>query len=204
MVRRFAILQGSGADLKPRVIDDAKESGLNSAYTCKGFARLRSRFFVGFLPRCTHGGGKEESRLVQVSRRVLEVALRSFGKTGLRCLDLTNAYKQILISSNSRSLMVLMVPKRGEKRQVFFTTASMPFGCAASVFSFNRITRSLLHLMQTLLGVIGGVFYDDFALLEGTRLHLLKDVSTFSVRNWTYTIIALGASDSGQQTRPFG
>lgn len=121
-----------------------------------------------------------------------------------RCLDLTNAYKQILISSNSRSLMVLMVPKPGEKRQVFFTTASMPFRCAASVFSFKRITRSLLHLMQTLLGVIGGVFYDDFALLEGTRLHLLKDVSTFSVRNWTYTIIALGASDSGQQTRPFG
>ena len=58
--------------------------------------------------------------------------------------------------------------------------------------------------MQTLLGVVGGVFYADFALLEGTRLHLLKDVSTFSVRNWTYTIIALGASDSGQQTRPFG
>ena len=83
MVRRFAILQGSGADLKTRVIDDAKESGLNSAYTCKGFARLRSRFFVGFLPRCTHGGGKEESRLVQVPRRVLEFALRSFGKTGL-------------------------------------------------------------------------------------------------------------------------
>ena len=36
----------------------------------------------------------------------------------------------------------------------------------ASVFPFNRITRSLLHLMQVLLGVIGGVFYDDFALLE--------------------------------------
>lgn len=35
VVRRFAILQGSGAELKPRVIDDAKESGLNSAYTCK-------------------------------------------------------------------------------------------------------------------------------------------------------------------------
>lgn len=67
---------------------------------------------------------------------------------------------------NSKSLMVLMVPKPGERKQVFFTTASMPFGCAASVFSFSRITRSLLHLMQTLLGVIGGVFYDDFALLE--------------------------------------
>ena len=35
LVRRFAILQGHGEDVKPRVIDDAKESGLNSAYLSK-------------------------------------------------------------------------------------------------------------------------------------------------------------------------
>ena len=35
LVRRFAILQGQGQDVKPRVIDDAKESGLNSAYMSK-------------------------------------------------------------------------------------------------------------------------------------------------------------------------
>ena len=106
-----------------------------------------------------------------------------------RCLDLTKAYKQIPISSNSRSLMVLMVPKPGEKRQVFFTTASMPFGCAASVFSFNRITRSLLHLMQTLLSVIGGVFYDDFALLEpsaSARMCSMASENFLEILGWKF------------------
>ena len=90
---------------------------------------------------------------------------------------------------NSRSLMVLMVPKPGERKQVFFTTASMPFGCAASVFSFNRITRSLLHLMQTVLEVIGGVFYDDFALLEpsaSARMCSMASESFLEILGWKF------------------
>ena len=35
VVRYFAILQGTGSELKPRTIDDAKESGLNAACMCK-------------------------------------------------------------------------------------------------------------------------------------------------------------------------
>ena len=83
-----------------------------------------------------------------------------------RCLDLSKAYKQVPVSSKSLPLGVILVhdPKSGEP--VFFTTASMPFGCSASVFSFNRISRSLLHLLCHLLSIVSGVFYDDYALLE--------------------------------------
>ena len=162
LVRRFAILQGQGEDVKPRVIDDAKESGLNAAYTAKEKMDLHDFDHVSSI--ASYIG----SRLLETNSR--EGRLHAEMRTNMnwlgRCLDLSKAYKQIPISTSSRSLMVLMVPNPATGKQMFFTTSSMPFGCAASVFSFNRITRSLLHIMQVMLRVVGGVFYDDFALLE--------------------------------------
>ena len=194
VVRRFAILQGSGTELKPRVIDDAKESGLNSAYTCQDRLDLHDFDHVSSLASFIGAHVEAAKRKVGLcqygdeSLRLHPDLLERPAWSG-RCLDLTKAYKQIPISSNSRSLMVLMVPKPGEKRQVFFTTASMPFGCAASVFSFNRITRSLLHLMQTLLSVIGGVFYDDFALLEpsaSARMCSMASENFLEILGWKF------------------
>ena len=171
VVRRFAILQGAGSELKPRIIDDAKESGLNAAYTCKDKLDLHDSGHISSLASYI-GALKEEAERkggccdIDGESTWLHKEMIENPRWSGRCLDLTKSYKQIPVSSESRSLMILMVPKPGTGKQVFFTIASMHFGCAASVFSFNRITRSLLHLMQILLGDIGGVFYDDFALLE--------------------------------------
>ena len=162
LVRRFAILQGHGEDVKPRVIDDAKESGLNSAYMSKEKMDLHDFDHVSSIASYI------SSQLVErqsEGKGLHEEVKRNLDWVG-RCLDLSKAYKQIPISTSSRSVMVLMVPNPDSGKQMFFTTSSMPFGCVASVFSFNRITRSLLHIMQVLLRVVGGVFYDDFALLE--------------------------------------
>ena len=49
VVRRFAIVQCSGTELKPRVIDDAKEIGLNSAYTCQDKLNLHDFDHVSSL-----------------------------------------------------------------------------------------------------------------------------------------------------------
>ena len=185
LVRRFAILQGHGEDVKPRVIDDAKESGLNSAYMSKEKMDLHDFDHVSSIASYI------SSQLVErqsEGKGLHEEVKRNLDWLG-RCLDLSKAYKQIPISTSSRSLMVLMVPNPVSGKQMFFTTSSMPFGCVASVFSFNRITRSLLHIMQVLLRVVGGVFYDDFALLEpapSAKLCALSVEGLLDALGWIY------------------
>ena len=185
LVRRFAILQGHGEDVKLRVIDDAKESGLNSAYMSKEKMDLHDFDHVSSIASYI------SSQLVErqsEGKRLHEEVKRNLDWLG-RCLDLSKAYKQIPISTSSRSLMVLMVPNPDSGKQMFFTTSSMPFGCVASVFSFNRITRSLLHIMQVLLRVVGGVFYDDFALLEpapSAKLCALSVEGLLDALGWIY------------------
>ena len=175
VTRRFLILQGTdpktGAP-KPRVIDDAKESMINSAYTALELLSLHDLDYVAglaaFMGKVISAG--PGFRHVFSDGKVLPgVVHAGYGpkpKVKGRCLDLSKAYKQVPISSKSLPLGVILVhdPKSG--KPVFFTTASMPFGCPASVFSFNRISRSLLHLLRHLLSIVGGVFYDDYALLE--------------------------------------
>ena len=145
-MRRFAILQGHGEDVKPRVIDDATESGLNAAYTSKEKLDLHDFDHVSSIASYI---GSQLLRLQSNGHGLHEEVRRNLSWMG-RCLDLSKAYKQIRISTASPSPMVLMVPNPTSKKQMFFTTSSMPFGCAANVFLFNRITRSLLHVMQVL------------------------------------------------------
>ena len=175
VTRRFLILQGTDpktGEPKPRVIDDAKESMINSAYTALELLSLHDLDYVAglaaFMGKVISAG--PGFRHVLSDGNVLPgVVHEGYGpkpKVKGRCLDLSKAYKQVPVSSKSLPLGVILVhdPRSGEP--VFFTTASMPFGCSASVFSFNRISRSLLHLLRHLLSIVSGVFYDDYALLE--------------------------------------
>ena len=175
VTRRFLILQGTdpktGAP-KPRVIDDAKESMINSAYTALELLALHDLDYVsglaGFIGRVISMG--PSFRHVLSSGEVLQgVVHPAYGprpRVKGRCLDLSKAYKQVPISSKSLPLGVILVHDPSSGKPAFFTTASMPFGCSASVFSFNRISRSLLHVLRHMTSVVGGVFYDDYALLE--------------------------------------
>lgn len=195
LTRRFVILQGSGDEVKPRVIDDAKESAVNSAYTA--LERLELHDFdhmvsIASLISSIYGG----DGMVRISELDGQVVQKPIHKELLgncrwqgRCLDLSKAYKQVPIDRTSRGLMVLLVPEPGSQQPKFFTTSSMPFGCASSVFAFNRITRSLLHLFHKLLKMPSGVFYDDFALLEpsgGATLASMAAENLLELLGWKY------------------
>ena len=65
-----------------------------------------------------------------------------------RCLNLEWAYCQVPV------LESLLSPR-------FFISNSLPFGAGASVFSFNRVSRSLLRIPMHVGRVIGGVFYEN-------------------------------------------
>ena len=106
-----------------------------------------------------------------------------------RCLDLEKAYKQVPISEASLPYSVLMVRRPDDNKVVFFVMQSLPFGACSAVFSFNRISRSLHHLCMHLCKTIGGVFFDDFPLLEPSltsRMASLSVEGLLSALGWKY------------------
>eukprot|EP00435_Cladocopium_sp_Y103_P043481 s1078_g12.t1 len=52
----------------------------------------------------------------------------------------------------------------------FFVANSLMFGSTAAVYSFNRVSRSLWFLLNRMLMIPCGVFYDDFPLFSPSEL----------------------------------
>ena len=66
-----------------------------------------------------------------------------------RTLDLSRACKQLAMAEASRRLSVVGYFHDGE--WVFFRSDVLPFGAIGAVYSFNRVSRSLHHLICKLL-----------------------------------------------------
>ena len=81
-----------------------------------------------------------------------------------RTLDLSKAYKQVPINFQSRQLCVLGYFHK--ERWYYFTTNRLPFGATAAVYIFNRISRSIHHILCKFLQVVCTCFYDDFPALS--------------------------------------
>ena len=62
-----------------------------------------------------------------------------------RCVDLSKAYKQVPIHRKSLRHVILGFNTQ-EHGWKMFTNCSLPFGASASVFAFNKISRSLWHI----------------------------------------------------------
>ena len=170
--RRFAIMQSAGGVPKPRIIDDLKSSCVNSAFTQVDKLTLHDVDFLSSLA-CLIGeqmvrpGGLEiglaSGEVLQGERHQdFEQRFEWLG----RCLDLSKAYKQVPVSKESLKYAVLVATRPADGKPVYFLSQSLPFGACAAVYSFNRISRSLWHLSTHLCKTLGGVFYDDFPLLE--------------------------------------
>lgn len=171
--RRFAIIQSG----KPRIIDDLKESGVNRAYTAVDSLALHDVGYVASLAHfitTTVKHAKDDPgltvRVHSKTGQVLTGRLHSDFANEVewkgRCIDLSKAYKQIPVSSASRPFSVLMVHHYDTGRPVYFVSNSLPFGASSSVFGFNRVSRGLWFIGSTCCKLLGGVFFDDFLLLE--------------------------------------
>ena len=82
-----------------------------------------------------------------------------------RCIDLSKAYKQVAISRNSLQHGVLGFNTKSNGWKLY-TTSSLPFGSSASVYSFNKISRGIWHLLVHKFGFLTSVFYDDYPIFE--------------------------------------
>ena len=161
--RRFAIVQSG----KHRIIDDLKESGVNRAFTAVDALALHDVDYMVSLAYLVNTaisqarGHPEHFVSIPLKNGEclqgrLHADLRKDVEWRGRCVDLSKAYKQVPVSTGSRPFAVLMVHHFETGRPVYFISNSLPFGASASVFGFNRISRSLWHAASVCCGMMGG------------------------------------------------
>ena len=130
---RFILFQGDGG--KVRVIDDARKSSVNAAYTSTTKLQLQDVDYAAnmvlFLMIEANSAGLELGELL--------------GKT----FDLTKAYKQLAIVPEHQRHAVVGFPIGGKWQ--FYRSMSLPFGCTGSVYGFVRMSHAglVVHRHQT-------------------------------------------------------
>ena len=167
--KRFLLLQGE--EQKPRVIDNCRDSGVNEAFGSSSYLSLHDTDFMAALLRFISMtiSWRDKVRVCLTSGEVLTgdwhpEMLECPPFVG-RCIDLSKAYKQVAVSPGSLHHAVLG-HRTSDGGWQFHVSQSLPFGASAAVFSFNKISRGLWHLMTHKLGLLATVFYDDFPVLE--------------------------------------
>ena len=144
---RFAVYQGEEKKVRP--IDDCKRSGLNSAYTVNFKLELLDidalACLLAALAEATQSG-HFECKLSDGSLIGCKVHPSvAFDEWMGRTLDLSRAYKQLGIDEKSRRLSVVGYQHEGEWK--YYLNHVLPFGATASVYSFNRVSKSLHHIL---------------------------------------------------------
>ena len=155
VIRRFVLVQGAEKKLRP--IDDCLEAQLNFAYTSTSYLKLQDVDYIA-------GVALQLASWVSQGRQ-------SFGDGSWKgkCLDLSKAYKQMGVLPEHRDLAVIYV--RGpDNKPLFYASNSLMFGATASVYAFNRASRSLWFLFNKMLHIPCGVFFDDFPMFSPSEL----------------------------------
>ena len=151
IIRRFVLFQGS--EQKARPIDNCLESQLNAGYSASIHLRLQDSDYIA-------------SMALHVAKAISEG--RAHAKAANwkgKCLDLSKAYKQLAVYPQHRPLAVIAV-RGADGRDALYLSNSLMFGSTAAVYAFNRISRCIWFLINRLLWIPAGVFYDDFPLLS--------------------------------------
>ena len=196
--QRFLLLQG--AELKPRVIDNLKESAVNAAFGSTSYLALQDVDFVGgfvsFISRVLSSGPAID---IHPSFNAQPALLG-------RAVDLSKAYKQVALHPESRKHSVLGVRKKAGD-WAFFVSRSIPFGASASVFSFNKITRALWSALVRKFGLLVCVFFDDFPVFEFEPLQRSTSQllhSFFDCLGWLHATSGKKAEDFSQTMTVLG
>ena len=166
--RRFPLKQST----KVRLIDDGLESGLNSAFSCYNKLSLMDMDAVVALAHTVLHAFKDSGEfhitLSDGSHLTGRVHCSWGPKAKLlgRTLDLKSAYKELAVSPDQNFVRALVAYDPVLKRPAFFIINALPFGATSSVYSFNRVAKSLWHIMVALGGVWATQYYDDYPNVE--------------------------------------
>ena len=158
--KRFALHQGTPENPKVRVIDDCKRSGLNSAYTTTNKLELLDVDVLACALMAiadAHSTGwvdLGEGEAGELSGPINAVA-RQMEWLG-RTLDLSKAYKQVPLCKGAQAMCVLGYHHKGKWQ--YYTTSRLPFGATSAVYTFDRISRSIHHILCHFLHVVLHLF----------------------------------------------
>ena len=148
---RFILYQGE--DKKVRAIDDCRRSGLNESYTTVFKLELYDVDTLACLLAALAdalANGRISLEMDDGTTCECDVHPQVSADTWRgRTLDLSRAYKQLPIGSTSRPLNVIGYWYKGSWQ--FYRSNVLPFGAVAAVYSFNRVSRSLHHVLCKLL-----------------------------------------------------
>ena len=165
--RRFPLEQKD----KVRLIDDALSSGLNSAYgTSNKLTLFDVDTLVSLILQISGALQNSESGLPLMSGEVVKLQLSqqwggTFSLVG-RTLDLQSAYKQLGPFMDDVWNRVIMVYNPTLGAPQYFVSSALMFGSTAAVYAFNRVSRSLSHILVHTLSLWMTVYYDDFPMVE--------------------------------------
>ena len=175
--RRFPVVQAGGT--KIRAIDDYTESGWNfcigvrnrwTQHTLDELAVLGTS-----LPRLLHDGWVEvhlnDGRLLSapVSSDCADGTPAELGWQGCT-VDLDSAFRQLPIHPDAACASPLCYFSHKHQAPMYLCLSALPFGSVASVAWFLRYARALWFLGCKLLKLTWLSFFDDFIVLELTRL----------------------------------
>ena len=163
------------------MIDDAKASSLNTAYSSTFKLQLQDDDYTAAMIRAA----------------MIEQQRQGVSDTWLaRTLDLRKAYKQLAIMPEHAHLAVVGFPVRGQWQ--FYRSVALPFGATGSVYGFVRVSQALWFVVTKLLRAITSHYFDDFPMIErtaGTRVLSLSFGAILDLLGWQYAQEGDKASD---------
>ena len=181
--RRFGLMQGD----KMRVIDDAKQPGLNEALTTTEKLQLHdlddlAQVLTQIMTMVDDQGRiklvlEDDSQLCGLLHPEWGEVPKFLTWLG-RTLDLKAAYKQLAVNPNSYWCSVLVAFDPGKQAPAFFLSRSLLFGSTAAVYSFNRIAKLIWTVVVTKFLLVCTQFYDDYPTVEPLQTSALAK-STF-------------------------
>ena len=156
-----------------RVIDDAKQSSVNAAYSSAVKLQLQDVDYAAAMV----GEIMRESACPGV------LTMEWLGKT----FDLSKAYKQLAVLPDHQPHAVVGIPVKGT--WTFYKSISLPFGCTGSVYGFVRVSQALWFLTSKILSCITSHYLDDFPTLEraeGCKVLTLAFSAVLDLLGWEH------------------
>ena len=167
---RFVLFQGSSR--KVRIIDDAKKSCVNEAFSSTVKLQLQDVDYVASM--ITFVAKEAASRGISLDLK---------GKT----FDLSKAYKQLAVRPDHHKHAIVGFPIDGDWK--FYRSISLPFGCTGSVYGFVRISQALWYVITRLLHCVCSHYFDDYPVVEtaaGCKVLSSAISAVFDILGWTY------------------
>ena len=106
-----------------------------------------------------------------------------------KTVDLKSAYKQFAIRPEDRKRQVITVKSPKDGATYGFVGHMLPFGAAAAVMAFNRVSR-LVWRLGVECGLMLAAYFDDFPVLETSAL----EVSASSAARALFDLLGIRCS----------